>query len=129
MIWSTVVCSSCLQVFFKTGVLKNFAIFTRKHLCWSLFLILVLQPCNYIKKQLQHRCFPLNIAEFWRTSNLKNICEQLLLKFNESAFWSRNIILNFLWRMCILFFMCIILSDCINTLVIRPKNRKDKLEI
>ena len=27
------------QMFFKTGVLKYFAIFTEKHLCWSLFLI------------------------------------------------------------------------------------------
>ena len=26
-------------MFFKISVLKNFAIFTRKHLCWSLFLI------------------------------------------------------------------------------------------
>ena len=24
-------------MFFKIGVLKNFAIFTGKHLCWSLF--------------------------------------------------------------------------------------------
>ena len=33
-----------------------------------------------IKKRLQHRCFPVNIAKFLRTSILKNICEQLLLK-------------------------------------------------
>ena len=26
-------------MFFKIRVLRNFAIFTRKHLCWSLFLI------------------------------------------------------------------------------------------
>ena len=26
------------QMFFKIGLLKNFANFTRKHLCWSLFL-------------------------------------------------------------------------------------------
>ena len=31
--------SSCLQVFNKIGVLKNFARFTGKHLCWSIFLI------------------------------------------------------------------------------------------
>ena len=31
--------SSRSQIPFKTGVLKNFAIFTGKHLCWSLFLI------------------------------------------------------------------------------------------
>ena len=27
------------EVFFKKGVLKNFANLTEKHLCWSLFLI------------------------------------------------------------------------------------------
>ena len=31
--------TSCSQTFFKIGVLKNFVIFTGKHLCWSLFLI------------------------------------------------------------------------------------------
>ena len=34
---------------------------------------------NFIKKRLQHRCFPLNIAKFLRTPTLKNICERLLL--------------------------------------------------
>ena len=36
--------SSCWQEFFKISALKNFAIFTEKHLCWSLFLI-KLQLC------------------------------------------------------------------------------------
>ena len=31
--------SSRLQIFFKTGVCKNLAIFTGKHPCWGLFLI------------------------------------------------------------------------------------------
>ena len=31
--------SSCSQMFFKIGLFKNFANFTGKHLCWSLFLI------------------------------------------------------------------------------------------
>ena len=31
--------SSRWQMFFKIGALKNFAIFTGKHLCWTLFLI------------------------------------------------------------------------------------------
>ena len=31
--------SSCLQMFFKIEVLKNFAKFTVKHLCWSLILV------------------------------------------------------------------------------------------
>ena len=31
--------NSGLQMFFKIAVLKNFAVFRGKHLCWSLFLI------------------------------------------------------------------------------------------
>ena len=52
----------------KKGAIKNFAIFTGKHLCCSLFLIKRgLQACNFIEKRLQHRCFPVNIAKFLRT--------------------------------------------------------------
>ena len=39
-----------------------------------------LQACNFIKKRLQHSCFPAKFANFLRTPILKNICEQLLLK-------------------------------------------------
>ena len=59
----------------KKIVLKNFAIFTRKHLCWSPFLI----QRDFITKKLQHRCFHVSIAKFLRTPILKNICEWLLL--------------------------------------------------
>ena len=72
----TTVRSSRLEVFCKKGVLNNFSKFTGKHLCWSLFLI----ACNVIKKRLQHRWFPMNIAKFLRAPILKNICEQLLRK-------------------------------------------------
>ena len=41
------------------GVLKNFGIFTGKHLSWSL------------KNRLQHKCFPTNIEKFLRTSILQ----------------------------------------------------------
>ena len=37
------------------------------------------QVCNFIKKRLQHRCFPVNIAKFLKTPNLKNIWERLLM--------------------------------------------------
>ena len=36
------------KVFYKKCVLKNFAIFTGKHLCWTLFA--GLQVCSFIKK-------------------------------------------------------------------------------
>ena len=66
--------SSHRRCFVKKGVLKNFANFTGKHLRWSL-----LQACNFIKKRLQHWCFPVKFAKFLRTSILNKICERLLL--------------------------------------------------
>ena len=64
------------EAFYKKIVFESFAIFTRNHQRWSFFLIKV---CNFIKKRLQHRCFPVNIAQFLRTPTLKNVCDQLLL--------------------------------------------------
>ena len=51
-------------MFRKKGVLKNLANFTGKHLCWSLFLTKFLT--NFIKKTLQHSCFPVKFAKFLR---------------------------------------------------------------
>ena len=39
------------------------------------------KTCNFLKKRLQYRCFPVNIAKFLRTLILMKICEQLLLQF------------------------------------------------
>ena len=58
--------SSCLQMFFKTGVLTNFKIFTGKHLHWSLFFNNV--AGSFTKKRLQNRCFPVNIVKFLATT-------------------------------------------------------------
>ena len=75
--------SSRSQMFFKIGVLENCAIFTRKHLCWSLFLIKFSKKFikNFIKKRLQHRCFPANIAKFLRTTFFIQHLWWLLLMF------------------------------------------------
>ena len=64
------------EVFRKKGVLKNFAIFTRKHLCWSLFGVF---GVNFIKKRLQRRYFPVNITKFLRTPILKNIWDYVTI--------------------------------------------------
>ena len=64
-----------LELFYKTAILRNFVIFTAKHLCWGLFFIKVagFQASNCIKKGLQHRYFLVNnIRKFIRTSILKN---------------------------------------------------------
>ena len=37
------------------------------------------QACNLIKKRLQHKCVPVNIAKFIRTPIVKNICKRLLV--------------------------------------------------
>ena len=52
-------------------------------MCWSQFLNknAGLQYLNFVKRRLQHSCFPMNIAKFLRTPVLKNICEQLFERF------------------------------------------------
>ena len=59
------------EVFYKKVILKNFAIFKEKHLCWSHFFLLPKGACNFIKKRLQHRCFTVNFHKFLRTPILK----------------------------------------------------------
>ena len=61
MILSTMRQKQPLEVFYKKGILSN-----------SEGLQL------YVKKTLQHRCFPVNFEEFLRSPILKNICERLL---------------------------------------------------
>ena len=58
------------QVFFKIGVLQNFATFTGKHLCWSLIF----------KKRPQHRCFPVNNAKYLRIAVFMEYFWWLLLR-------------------------------------------------
>ena len=63
--------SEAVKKFLKIGALKNFALFTEKHLRWSLFFnkFASLNACNFFKKRLQHRCFAVNIAKFLRTAS------------------------------------------------------------
>ena len=39
-----------------------------------------LQVCNFIKKRLKQRCFPVNTVKYLRTPTLKNIDEWLLFE-------------------------------------------------
>ena len=88
---------------YKKAVLKNFAVLTGKQLCWSLFL-LKLQA----EKRLQHRCFPMHIANFL-ASILKNICERLLLIILIL------LLLMFFWLLW-LFFYYIFVFGCLFTI-------------
>ena len=63
----------------RKGVLRNFTKFTRKHLCQGHFLI-KLQACNFIKKRLWYRYFPVNFAKFLRRPYSQNTSERLLLQ-------------------------------------------------
>ena len=67
-------------MFFKIGVLKNFTIFTE-----SLFNKVVNhKTCNFIKKRLQRRYFPVNIAKLLRTPPVANsdLCFPPVLYFD-----------------------------------------------
>ena len=66
----------------RKGVLRNFAKFTGKQLCKSLFFNKVagLSPATLLKKRLLHRCFPVNFVKFLGISFLQNTSGRLLLK-------------------------------------------------
>ena len=73
--------SSRPEVFCKKDVLRNFAKFTGKHLCQSLFFNKVagLRPATLLKKRLWHRSFHANFAKFLRTPILTQHLLWLLL--------------------------------------------------
>ena len=56
------------EMFCENGALENFANFTRKHLCRSLFFKKVAgRSATLLKKRLWHRYFPVIFATFSRT--------------------------------------------------------------
>ena len=58
--------SSRSQIFFKIGVLKNFAGFTGKHMCQSLFFNKVagMRPATLLKKDTLAQLFSVNFVKF-----------------------------------------------------------------
>ena len=87
--------NSCLQMISKTDVFKNFAIFTGKKLCWSLFFI-KFQDWRLIflfKKRLQRRCFSVDIARFLRAAFFLKTCS--LYVFKIFIWWQIIDILEF----------------------------------
>ena len=61
------------QMFFKMDALKNFANFTGKKPVLNSLPNKVegLKVCNFIKKKLQHRCFPVKFHKFLRAPFFK----------------------------------------------------------
>ena len=73
----------------RKGVLRNFAKFTGKHLCQSLFFKKVADrsPAVLFKKGLWHRCFLVNFAKILRTPLIQNTsgnCFWMLMILIES---------------------------------------------
>ena len=61
--------SSPSQMFLKIGVLKNFAIFTGKHLCWGLFLLkLQAQGLQLYYKESPTQMFSCEYCETFKNS-------------------------------------------------------------
>ena len=55
------------EVFCKKHFLRNFTKFTGKHLRQSLYFNKVAGLSTLFKKNLWHRCFPVNFVKFLRT--------------------------------------------------------------
>ena len=70
----------------KKVVLKMLQKLARKHLCWKLFFNKVVgwRPATLLKNRLQHRCFPVNFANFLKTTFCHNSSGRLLLITIES---------------------------------------------
>ena len=86
-------------MFCKEGVLRNFAKFTGKYLCQSLFFNIVvgLRPATFLKKRQWHSCFPINFVKFLRTFLTEHL--RWLLLYNENfAFFK---VLDVLEKGCI----------------------------
>ena len=56
-------------MFYKKGVLRNFAKFTEKHQCQSVFFNKVAgRPCNFIKKETQAQVFSCEFCEIFKNT-------------------------------------------------------------
>ena len=61
--------SSCPEVFYKKGVLRNFAKFTGKHLCQSLFFnnVAGLRPATLLKNETVAQVFSFEFCKISKT--------------------------------------------------------------
>ena len=87
--------SSSLEVFFEKGVLGNFAKFTGKHLCKSLFLKKVAglrQACNFIKKETLAQVFSFEFCAILRTPFLQNTSGGCFCHLKEKMIFMQKVI-------------------------------------
>ena len=72
------------QMFFEIGVLKLYNIHRNMPVLESLFSKAAsLEAYKFIKKRLQHRCFPVNIANFLRKLFLKHTTDGCFCTWNS----------------------------------------------
>ena len=72
--------------------MRNFAEFTRKHLCQSLLFdkVKLCRSAASLKTRLQRRCFLANFAKFVRTPFLQNTTRRLLLIITVSTVFAEK---------------------------------------
>ena len=114
-------------MFFKIGALKIFAIYTRKHLCWSLFLIKLhaWRLATLLKRDSKTGVFLWilqNFKEhiFWRT--FANSCSFFILKisfrdflFFQKKLWMKMVvwfISKYTTENCLCFFRVNFIENC-----------------
>ena len=120
--------SSRQDVFCKKGVLRNLTKFTGKHLRQSLFFNKVAgEACKFIKKEIWHRCFPVNFVKFLRTPFCIEHPWWLLLYITTLSF-------KFTWIISVKFFSCyavytFLIISCLQTKEIKKQENSLKYHI
>ena len=86
--------SSCPELFCQEVVLENFAKFTGKHLCQSVFFNKVagLRSPILLKKRPWYRCFPKNFVKFFRTPSFIEDLWWLLLSLFVQTLYRPNLL-------------------------------------
>ena len=87
--------SSRPQMFFKIDVLK-ISQYSQENNCFSVSVNKVagLKICNFIKKRLQHSCFPVNIVKFSETPLFTEHLRWLLLPLTKLYVINGNMIFS-----------------------------------
>ena len=108
--------SSRPEVFSKKAVLRNFAKFTGKRLCPSLFFHKVagLRPPTLLKKRLGHGCFSMNFAKLLRIPLFMEHLRWLLLLI---PFW-----------ITVVEIFCLKFDFLLHTEIHTPKDTNDEIK-
>ena len=104
----------------KKAFLKNFAIFKEKNLCWSLFFI----------KLFQYRCFPVNIAKFFKSNHfeehLRTAVLIVVLNSNEEQYLLAK--LDEIWQDIIVLYLFVSFGIIIFVLYLEAVTRRCSLK-